>query len=74
MLRRISRAKNDGQCPDELERVSVSDIDRQIARVYRKYEAALAERNAIDMDDLTFRPLRSVLQADETIARFYKNR
>jgi len=54
---RISRAKNALQTPDEMEQAAYSPQGRLRARVYRLYQQALHQANAVDFDDLLVRTL-----------------
>jgi len=64
----ISRAKNALQSPDEFEREAFS-YDRQIAAIYRAYEASLRRQSALDFDDLLVLPVQ--LFADEEVRGKY---
>lgn len=55
---RISRLKNAMYDPDEAEQTAGNAEGREIARIYRTYEAMLAEQNALDFDDLLLRMAR----------------
>ena len=55
---RISRLKNAMHDPDEAEQTAGTAEDRELARIYRTYEAILAEQNALDFDDLLLRMAR----------------
>ena len=48
----ISRAKNDLYSPIEFEERTNKYIEEIAARVYKRYDAALRENNAVDFDDL----------------------
>lgn len=51
----ISRAKNEMQSPEEFAAAARDFTERTVARVFKRYEALLAERNAVDFDDLLVR-------------------
>jgi DNA helicase-2/ATP-dependent DNA helicase PcrA len=55
----ISNAKNQKLSPDELEQEQPNYRGRVIADVYRHYQKALAENNALDFDDLILVPVHS---------------
>jgi DNA helicase II / ATP-dependent DNA helicase PcrA len=48
----ISRAKNDLYSPIEFEERTNKYVEEIAARVYKRYDAALRENNAVDFDDL----------------------
>src|SRR5262249_22368288 len=52
VLGRISDAKNALVFPAEAERLAMSEFDRQIATLYRRYDAGLRRAGALDFDDL----------------------
>ena len=58
ILSRVSRAKNDMILPDAFEAQAGDWQDKTTARLYRAYEAVLAEQNALDFDDLLVRIAR----------------
>jgi len=63
-LSRISRAKNALEGPDELERRAFTP-DRQLqVRVFRQYQQALRQANAVDFDDLLLRTIELLDHAD----------
>jgi DNA helicase-2/ATP-dependent DNA helicase PcrA len=57
VLGAISRAKNELLSPHEYARAVGSYFEEIVARVYRKYQTALEEENAVDFDDLLSRTL-----------------
>lgn len=52
----ISSFKNSAIDPIEAAKIASSDIERQIADVYAKYEAYLTQNNLVDFDDLLLLP------------------
>ncbi|MFH0979958.1 MAG: UvrD-helicase domain-containing protein [Planctomycetota bacterium] len=65
---RISRAKNYRKTPDRFEEEAVDWSERTLVRVYRAYEELLAERGAVDFDDLLLKTAR-LLQTDAALRR-----
>jgi len=61
ILSLISRAKNDGQSPEEFAAAAHSPQWRTAAKVYALYEAQLRKAGAVDFDDLLLRA-RDILQ------------
>ena len=66
LVNRISLAKHRFQGPEDLD-------DPDTARAFQQYEAALAERNALDYDDLLARPV-GLLSADPGLADTWRQR
>ncbi|MGF1538153.1 MAG: DNA helicase PcrA [Elainellaceae cyanobacterium] len=69
----ISNAKNQGWSPDELEREQSNYRGRVISEVYRHYQAALAQNNALDFDDLIRVPVQ-LFQQNEQVLGYWHNR
>lgn len=53
----ISDCKNKMLGPEQYELRAGTLVERQIAKIYREYEAALRRNNAFDFDDLLIKPL-----------------
>jgi DNA helicase-2/ATP-dependent DNA helicase PcrA len=58
VLGRISDAKNALVTPAEAERVAQHEFDRQVAKLYSRYQAALRRAGALDFDDLIAETVR----------------
>jgi DNA helicase-2/ATP-dependent DNA helicase PcrA len=58
VLGRISDAKNALVRPAEAERVAQHDFDRNVAKLYGRYQAALRRAGALDFDDLIAETVR----------------
>jgi DNA helicase-2/ATP-dependent DNA helicase PcrA len=69
----ISRHKNALTSPDHAARLATSPENKQRARIYAAYEAALRKANAADFDDLLVRTLE-LFDAHEDVARHYAER
>lgn len=69
----ISNAKNQNLTPDEFEQDQPNYRGRVIADVYRHYEKALAENNALDFDDLILAPVK-LFQQNEQVLSYWHNR
>jgi DNA helicase-2/ATP-dependent DNA helicase PcrA len=67
----ISAAKNDLQLPKDVPRRTYRD--EVVARVYEKYQAALALNNAVDFDDLLLYTA-NLLQENPAVAEKYARR
>jgi DNA helicase-2/ATP-dependent DNA helicase PcrA len=68
----ISNAKNQKLSPDELEQEQPNYRGRVIADVYRHYQKALAENNALDFDDLILMPVYLLQQNEQVLAYWHK--
>lgn len=53
----ISKAKNEGQTPEEYEEGAYYPNQKKIAKVFKKYEQEKQNANALDFDDLLLRTL-----------------
>ncbi len=70
----ISRAKDELLLPAEYAaQVSDRPYEQAIARVYRQYQAALEEANALDFDDLLLTTLRLFEEAPDVLG-YYRQR
>ncbi|MEB3359099.1 MAG: DNA helicase PcrA [Synechococcales bacterium] len=69
----ISNAKNQGQSADDFEREQPNYRGRVIADVYRHYQSALAENNALDFDDLIRVPVQ-LFQQNEQVLTYWHQR
>lgn len=70
ILSHISRAKNDGQSPEEFAAAAHSPAWRVAARVYAQYEAQLRKAGAVDFDDLLLRAREVLQQHAEALAHW----
>ncbi|MBW4462901.1 MAG: DNA helicase PcrA [Nodosilinea sp. WJT8-NPBG4] len=68
----ISNAKNQKLTPDDLEKEQPNYRGRVIADVYRYYQKALAENNALDFDDLILMPVFLFQQNEQVLAYWHK--
>ena len=68
----ISNAKNQKLDPDEFEKDQPNYRGRVIADVYRHYQKALAENNALDFDDLILVPVQLFQQNEQVLAYWHK--
>jgi DNA helicase-2/ATP-dependent DNA helicase PcrA len=68
----ISNAKNQKFNPDEFEKEQPNYRGRVIADVYRHYQKALAENNALDFDDLILVPVQLFQQNEQVLAYWHK--
>ncbi len=68
-LTAISRAKNDGLLPPEMEAQARGDRERRAARVYAAYERICRANNALDFDDLLLHTARLLEEIFERIGK-----
>ncbi len=72
----ISRFKNECVPPDEVDTTKMSYFDREIVRVYERYQDLLQRQNAMDFDDLItnavylFRGYSQVLEGYRNVFRY----
>ncbi|PIE24053.1 MAG: ATP-dependent DNA helicase PcrA [Planctomycetota bacterium] len=69
----ISRLKNEGVHPEDYEADPYVPLSRFVSRIYRPYQEALREMNAMDFDDLLLHFL-DLLEKDEALRRVYSER
>jgi DNA helicase II / ATP-dependent DNA helicase PcrA len=72
-LAEISRAKNQGMTPEQFLAEAENPVKQAIGQVYARYQAALEEQHAIDLDDMVLQPLR-LLDSHERLRRLYSRR
>lgn len=70
ILGAISRAKNDGLTPDQMEDQAVTHHERLIAGLARRYAAELKRLEALDFDDLLIEGLRLLQEAPAVTERY----
>ena len=66
VLSRISYAKNHGKTPEQVRAEAFNQDGRQTADIYRAYEKALHDSNALDFDDLLLRSRRLLRESPAT--------
>lgn len=69
----ISRAKDSLLTSDALEAQASNLREREIARIYREYQARLTEANALDFDDIIMKTVE-LLQADGEVLAYCQSR
>jgi DNA helicase II / ATP-dependent DNA helicase PcrA len=68
----ISNAKNQGFDPEGYEQDNPDFKGRVIADVYRHYQKALAQNNALDFDDLIWIPVQLFRQNEQVLAYWHR--
>ncbi len=69
-LSRISSAKNRMEGPAEVRASGWSLRDEQIAKIYERYLAVLADANALDFDDLLLRTVELFEKSEQVRAKY----
>jgi DNA helicase II / ATP-dependent DNA helicase PcrA len=72
-LARISWAKNRMEAPSDVRAAGRSLRDEQIAKIYDRYLAALADANALDFDDLLLKTVE-LFETSERVRGFYAHK
>ncbi len=72
-LSRISAAKNRGETPEDLYKQAVNKEAESIAALYKDYEKALRNANALDFDDLLLEAVR-LLRHDQPTREAWNRR
>lgn len=67
---KISSCKNERISPEEYDKFAVSDYERVIQEVYKKYEDKLYKNNSVDFDDLLLLPIRLFKKYPEVLERY----
>ena len=73
VLSRISDCKNKGMTPKELENESYDIKNKNIARIYERYNKQLAENNSLDFDDLLLKTVELFEKCPDVLA-YYQNK
>lgn len=70
----ISNCKNELVEPDEAEQEGLGlSLDKDFAKLYRHYQAALVECNAVDFDDLIYLPVK-LFREHPQVLKYYQMR
>ena len=67
---KISSCKNEMMTPDMYERYAVSDYEKVVLEVYRKYEEKLKKNNSVDFDDLLLLPIKLFKENPTTLQKY----
>lgn len=73
VLSAISRAKERLDGPDTYSKNASDVFEKDIAKIYRVYQARLAQANALDFDDLIVKTVR-LLEQDAAVREKYQDR
>jgi len=69
----ISQAKNDLISPNKYINTPESYFEEKAGKVYKEYQKALKESNAVDFDDLILLPV-DLLRKDEEVKKYYQDK
>ena len=67
---KISSCKNEMISPEAYERYAVSDYEKVVYEVYKKYENKLKKNNSVDFDDLLLLPIELFRKNPDTLERY----
>lgn len=70
---KISSCKNEMMGPIQYEKYAVSDFEKVIVEVYKKYEEKLRNNNSVDFDDLLLLPLKLFRENTDVLERYQDN-
>ncbi len=70
---KISNAKNELLNPKAYSVFARTDIDKNIAKVYEKYDDKLRKNSSVDFDDLLLMPIE-IFKKDKKVLEHYQNR
>lgn len=69
----ISNAKNQLTSPEEFRKSAYGPFEERASELYRPYQNALRQSNAMDFDDLLIKPI-DVFEEDESVLEKYQDR
>lgn len=69
---KISSCKNEMTSPEAYERFAISDYEKVVYEVYKKYELKLQRNNSVDFDDLLLLPIE-LFKKNPDILRKYQD-
>ncbi len=67
---KISSCKNEIILPDAYEKYAISEFEKVVLEVYRKYEKKLFQNNAVDFDDLLLLPIRLFRENPDILQKY----
>lgn len=67
---KISSCKNELMTPDAYERFAVSEFEKIVLDVYRKYQNKLKQNNSLDFDDLLILPIELFKKHPESLEHY----
>lgn len=70
---KISGCKNEMMSPSDYEKYAISDFEKIVLMIYRKYEDTLKKNNSIDFDDLLILPIK-LFRDNPSVLQTYQER
>ena len=67
---KISSCKNEMTSPSAYEKYAVSDYEKVVCEVYKKYNEKLYKNNSVDFDDLLLLPIKLFKEYPEVLSRY----
>ena len=67
---KISSCKNEMMSPESYERLAVSDFEKVICEVYKKYNDKLYKNNSVDFDDLLLLPIKLFKEYPDILSKY----
>ena len=67
---KISSCKNEMMSPEAYEKFAVSDYEKIVHEVYKKYEIKLQRNNSVDFDDLLLLPIELFKKNPDTLNKY----
>ena len=67
---KISSCKNEMMSPEAYEKYAVSDYEKVVHQVYKKYETKLQRNNSVDFDDLLLLPIELFKKNPDTLNKY----
>lgn len=67
---KISSCKNEMTSPEAYERFAISDYEKIVFEVYKKYEIKLQRNNSVDFDDLLLLPIELFKKNPEILRKY----
>ena len=67
---KISSCKNEMMSPEAYEKFAVSDYEKIVQEVYKKYETKLQRNNSVDFDDLLLLPIELFKKNPDTLNKY----
>ena len=67
---KISSCKNEMMLPEAYEKYAISDYEKVVHEVYKKYEIKLQRNNSVDFDDLLLLPIELFKKNPDTLDKY----
>ena len=67
---KISSCKNEMMSPDKYEHFAISEYEKVVCEVYKKYEEKLEKNNSVDFDDLLLLPIKLFTNYQDILEKY----